>query len=160
MPASSSLQGGSASTDVRFQNNRPNYPIDDSSHSIVRDANKCILCGDCVRMCNEIQHVGAIDFAHRGSNMMVAPAFDKKLAETDCVNCGQCAAVCPTGAITIKKNTADVWKAIYNPKKRVIAQVAPAVRVALGEEFGMKPGENTIGKIYTATSYDRLRPGL
>ena len=134
---------------IRFQNNRPNYPIDDSSHSIVRDANKCILCGDCVRMCNEIQHVGAIDFTHRGSNMMVAPAFNKKLAETECVNCGQCAAVCPTGAITIKKNTADVWKAIYNPMKRVIAQVAPAVRVALGEEVGMKPGENTIGKIYT-----------
>lgn len=112
--------------------------------------NKCILCGDCVRMCSEIQHVGAIDFTKRGSNMVVSPAFNKKLAETECVGCGQCAAVCPTGAITIKKNSSDVWKALYDPQKRVVAQVAPAVRVALGEEFGMKPGENTIGKIYTA----------
>ncbi len=135
---------------IRFKNNRPNYPIDDSSPAIVRDMNKCILCGDCVRMCSEIQHVGAIDFTKRGSNMVVSPAFNKKLAETECVGCGQCAAVCPTGAITIKKNSSDVWKALYDPQKRVVAQVAPAVRVALGEEFGMKPGENTIGKIYTA----------
>lgn len=74
--------------------------IDDSSLSIVRDPSKCILCGDCVRMCNEVQHVGAIDFANRGANMVVTPAFNRKIAETDCVNCGQCAAVCPTAAIT------------------------------------------------------------
>lgn len=78
--------------DIRFKNNRPNYEIDDSSPAIVRDMNKCILCGDCVRMCNEIQHVGAIDFVNRGSNMMVSPAFNRKLSETECVNCGQCAA--------------------------------------------------------------------
>ena len=101
-------------------------------------------------MCNETQHVGAIDFVHRGSNMQVSPAFNRKLAQTECVNCGQCAAVCPTGAISIKKSHAKVWQAIFDPKKRVIAQVAPAVRVALGEEFGMKPGENSIYKIYTA----------
>ncbi len=136
--------------EVRFNNYRPEYEIDDSSPAIVRDMNKCILCGDCVRMCNEIQGVGAIDFVHRGSNMQVSPAFGKKLAETDCVNCGQCAAVCPTGAITIKKSHGKVWNAIFDPKKRVIAQVAPAVRVALGEEFGMKPGDNSIYKIYTA----------
>ena len=135
---------------IRFKNNRPDYPVDDSSPSIVRDMNKCILCGDCVRMCNEVQHVGAIDFTHRGSEMLVAPAFNKNLAETECVNCGQCAAVCPTGAITIHKDLKKVWSALYNPKKRVVAQVAPAVRVALGEEFGMEPGENTIYKIYTA----------
>ena len=135
---------------IRFKNNRPDYPIDDSSPAIVRNMNKCILCGDCVRMCSEIQHVGAIDFVNRGSNVIVSPAFNRKLAETECVNCGQCAAVCPAGAITIRKSIADVWKAIYDPKKRVIAQVAPAVRVALGEEFGMAPGENTIGKIYAA----------
>ena len=136
--------------DIRFKNNRPNYEIDDSSPAIVRDMNKCILCGDCVRMCNEIQHVGAIDFVNRGSNMIVSPAFNRKLSETECVNCGQCAAVCPTGAITIKKSKGKVWNALFDPTKRVIAQVAPAVRVALGEEFGMAPGENSIYKIYTA----------
>lgn len=136
--------------EVRFNNYRPPYEIDDSSPAIVRDMNKCILCGDCVRMCSETQGIGAIDFVRRGSNMTVSPAFDKKLAETDCVNCGQCAAVCPTGAITIKKSHGKVWNAIFDPKKRVIAQVAPAVRVALGEEFGMKPGDNSIYKIYTA----------
>lgn len=135
---------------IRFKNNRPDYPIDDSSPAIVRDMNKCILCGDCVRMCNETQHVGAIDFIRRGSNMLVSPAFNRKLSETECVNCGQCAAVCPTGAITIKKSKGKVWNALFDPKKRVIAQVAPAVRVALGEEFGMEPGENSIYKIYTA----------
>ena len=136
--------------EVRFNNYRPQYELDASSPAIVRDMNKCILCGDCVRMCNEIQGVGAIDFVHRGSGMQVSTAFGKKLAETDCVNCGQCAAVCPTGAITIKKSHGKVWNAIFDPKKRVIAQVAPAVRVALGEEFGMKPGDNSIYKIYTA----------
>ena len=124
--------------DIRFKNNRPNYEIDDSSPAIVRDMNKCIL------------HVGAIDFVNRGSNMIVSPAFNRKLAETECVNCGQCAAVCPTGAITIKKSKGKVWNALFDPTKRVIAQVAPAVRVALGEEFGMAPGENSIYKIYTA----------
>ena len=136
--------------EVRFNNYRPEYEIDDSSPAVVRDMNKCILCSDCVRMCNEVQGVGAIDFVHRGSNMQVSPAFGRKLAETNCVNCGQCAAVCPTGAITVKKSHGKVWNAIFDPKKRVIAQVAPAVRVALGEEFGMKPGDNSIYKIYTA----------
>ena len=136
--------------EVRFNNYRPQYEMDFSSPAVVRDMNKCILCGDCVRMCNEIQGVGAIDFVHRGSNMLVSPAFGRKLAETNCVNCGQCAAVCPTGAITVKKSTGKVWNAFFDPKKRVIAEVAPAVRVALGEEFGMKPGDNSIYKIYTA----------
>ena len=137
-------------TDVRFPNTHPERMIDDSSLSIVRDPSKCILCGDCVRMCNEVQHVGAIDFANRGANMVVTPAFNRKIAETDCVNCGQCAAVCPTAAITIKKDLKQVWQALYAPNKRVVAQVAPAVRVAIGEEFGLKPGKNSIGKIYTA----------
>ncbi len=135
---------------IRFKNNRPTHEMDFSSPAIVRDMDKCILCGDCVRMCNEVQNVGAIDFVHRGSNMMVSTAFNRKLGDTDCVGCGQCAAVCPTGAITVKKTRGQVWTAIFDPKKRVIAQVAPAVRVALGEEFGMKPGENSIFKIYTA----------
>lgn len=137
-------------TKVRFPNTHPEPVIDDSSLSIVRDPSKCILCGDCVRMCNEVQHVGAIDFAHRGANMIVSPAFGHPIAETDCVNCGQCAAVCPTAAITIKKDLKGVWQALYAPNKRVVVQIAPAVRVAIGEEFGIAPGKNTIGKIYTA----------
>lgn len=135
---------------VRFKNTHDKQILDESSCSIVRDPSKCILCGDCVRMCNETQMVGAIDFAFRGSDMVVTPAFNRKLAETDCVNCGQCAAVCPTAAITVKSNVAKVWKEIYDPKKRVIVQVAPAVRVALGEVFGLPAGKNTIGKIFMA----------
>lgn len=135
---------------VRFENKTEDMELDTSSTSIIRDPGKCILCGDCVRMCHEIQNVGAIDFAHRGAKMIVSPAFNKKIAETNCVNCGQCAAVCPTAAITVKSDLKEVWKAIYNPKKRVVVQVAPAVRVALGEEFHMKAGENVIGKIVAA----------
>ena len=107
-------------TDVRFPNTRKPQPVDNSSVSIVRDPSKCILCGDCVRVCNEVQHVGAIDFAERGSSMVVTPAFGKKLAETDCVNCGQCAAVCPTAAIKVKTDMDKVWRSLYDPSKRVV----------------------------------------
>lgn len=144
------LAGRFGLTEIRFKNTNEHLDIDDSSALVVRDPSKCILCGDCVRMCNEVQNVGAIDFANRGADMIVSPAFGRKLAETNCVNCGQCAAVCPTGAITVKSDVKKVWKAIYNPKKRVVVQIAPAVRVALGEEFGLEPGENSIGKIFTA----------
>ncbi len=137
-------------TEVRFKNTNEEFEIDDSSESIVRNPGKCILCGDCVRMCNEVQNVGAIDFAYRGSKMKVMPAMGRKIAETDCVNCGQCAAVCPTAAIHVKSSLKAIWKALYDPKTRVVVQVAPAVRVALGEEFGMEPGKNTMGKIYAA----------
>ncbi len=132
---------------VRFENTNPIRPIDTSSKAIVRNPNKCILCGDCVRVCSEIQHVGAIDFAHRGADMEISTAFGKDIADTNCVNCGQCAAVCPTGAITIKNDTHDVWEAIHNPNKRVVIQIAPAVRVAIGEAYSYDPGENTIGKL-------------
>lgn len=132
---------------VRFENTNPIRAIDTSSKAIVRNPNKCILCGDCVRVCSEIQHVGAIDFAHRGAKMEISTAFGKDIADTNCVNCGQCAAVCPTGAITIKNDTHDVWAAIHNPDKRVVIQIAPAVRVAIGEAYGYEPGENTSGKL-------------
>lgn len=135
---------------IRFLNNKPIKEIDDSSPSIVRDPNKCILCGDCVRTCDEIQGVGVLDFAFRGSNMQVMPAFNKKLAETDCVGCGQCRAVCPTGAITIKTNMKEVWDAIADPSVRVIAQVAPSVRVAVGDRFGLPKGTNAMGKLVAA----------
>ncbi len=135
---------------VRFLNNRKQVPIDISSPSVVRDPNKCILCGDCVRTCAEIQGVGALDFAHRGSNMQVQPAFDKPLNETECVGCGQCRVACPTGAISIRTNVTDVWNAIMDPNVRVVAQIAPAVRVAIGDQFGFAKGTNTMGKIVAA----------
>lgn len=135
---------------VRFLNNRKQKPLDMSSPSIVRDPNKCILCGDCVRTCDEIQGVGAIDFAHRGSKMEVMPAFDKKLAETDCVGCGQCASVCPTAAISIRTNVTQIWNAIEDKNVRVVAQIAPAVRVAVGDHFGIPKGENSFGKLVEA----------
>lgn len=135
---------------VRFPNNKEQVPIDISSPSIVRDPNKCILCGDCVRTCAEIQGVGAIDFAYRGSKMEVMPAFNKKLAETDCVGCGQCRVVCPTGAITVRTNVTDVWDAIADPNVRVVAQIAPAVRLAVGDKFGLPKGTNAMGKLVAA----------
>lgn len=123
---------------------------DNSSYAITRNPNKCIICGDCVRMCSEIQNVGAIDFAHRGSNVEVTTAFNMPLAETNCVNCGQCAAICPTGALVVKNNLGDVWKDIHDPNVKVVAQIAPAVRVALGDEFGLPRGTNVMGKIVGA----------
>ena len=136
--------------DVRFDEAGKQHPIDKSSLSIVRNPNKCILCGDCVRVCEEMQGVGALSFAYRGSNMTVTPAFNRDITEVNCVNCGQCRIVCPTGAIIIKNENYKVWEAVNDKSKRVIAQVAPAVRVALGEEFGLEPGRVTIGKIIAA----------
>lgn len=132
---------------VRFPNTAAEPKIDDSSLSITRDINKCILCGDCVRVCNEIQNVGAIDFAYRGSKMEISTAFNIPIAESQCVGCGQCAAVCPTGAITVKDETKKVWDLLSDPNIKVTVQVAPAVRVALGQEFGLPVGENVMGRI-------------
>lgn len=132
---------------VRFLNNKKEAELDLSSPSIIRDPNKCILCGDCVRTCSEIQGIGVLDFAYRGSKMQVMPAFDKKLSETECVGCGQCRAVCPTAAITIKNDISTVWEAIADPNIRVLAQIAPAVRIAVGDAFGIKKGENSMGKL-------------
>lgn len=133
--------------EVRFENKREPHPVDASSPAIVRDPNKCILCGDCVRMCDNVQAVNAIDFAYRGTEAVVTPAFNKTIAETDCVNCGQCRVVCPTGAISIKTNIDAVWDALADKNTIVIAQLAPAVRVAAGEAFGLPKGENVMGKL-------------
>ncbi len=135
---------------VRFDNHREVMPVDFSSPAIVRDPNKCILCGNCVRVCSEIQGLGVLGFAHRGTDAMVTPAFDKAMIATNCVSCGQCRVVCPTGALTIRHNMTEVWQAIGDPNTRVVAQIAPAVRVAVGEAFGLPKGENTMGKIVAA----------
>lgn len=135
---------------IRFQNTKEQVPIDESSDCIVIDANKCILCGDCVRTCDEIQGMGILDFAYRGSNMRVMPAFNRKMSETACVGCGQCRVACPTGAITIKQNFRQVWEAIADPNIRVVAQVAPAVRVAIGDKFGIPKGKNSAGRLAAA----------
>lgn len=133
--------------EIRFENVREIQPIDTSSHAIIRDPNKCILCGDCVRMCDNVQNINAIDFAYRGTDAHVIPAFNKKIAETDCVGCGQCRVVCPTGAISIHTNIDEVWEALADKNTKVIAQIAPAVRVAIGDNFGYAKGENVMGKL-------------
>lgn len=136
--------------DVRFENYKERRPLDFSSPSIVRDPNKCILCGNCVRVCSELQGVGVLGFTHRGTDAMVMPAFDKQITTTECVNCGQCRVFCPTGAISIRHNRGEVWDALYDPNVRVVAQVAPAVRVAVGDAFGLPKGKSVMGKIVNA----------
>jgi NADH-quinone oxidoreductase subunit G len=135
---------------IRFKNTSENKKIDNSSLCIVRDNSKCILCGDCVRVCNEVQNVGAIDFVKRGSKMSVGTAFDEALAESNCVGCGQCAAVCPTGAIVVKNDIAKLWEELSDKDTKVVVQIAPAVRVGISQELGQKDGENVMGKIVSA----------
>ncbi len=136
--------------EIDFKQTDMNHDKDRSSLALVRDPNKCILCGDCIRFCDEIQSVGALGFAHRGADVIVTPAFGKDLADVDCVNCGQCARVCPVGAITVRNDSNDVWDEIDKEETTVVAQIAPAIRVALGEYFGMEPGTITTGQIVAA----------
>lgn len=125
-------------------------PLDDSSPSIVRDLNKCILCGACVRACDQYQGLQVLGFANRGANTVVQPMAGRMLATSECVYCGQCVAVCPTGALTIKSQVDEVWKELENPNKKVVVQFAPSVRVAIGEMFGFEPGANSTKKLNAA----------
>ena len=124
--------------------------IDNSNPSLVRDQEKCILCGRCIRVCRDVQGMSVYSFAGRGFNTMVSTAFEHDLLNSACTYCGQCADVCPTGAIVEKDDTDKVWDAINNPEKIVVVQTAPSVRVALGEELGIPAGQVVTGKMVAA----------
>lgn len=126
------------------------YPIDNSSKSIIRNLDKCILCRRCETMCNKVQTVNVLSAVGRGFETVIGPAFHLPMNDTACTFCGQCVAVCPTGALTEVNNVPRVWRALNDKKKTVIVQTAPAVRAALGEEFGMEPGTNVTGKMVAA----------
>ncbi|MBO8457505.1 MAG: iron hydrogenase small subunit [Spirochaetes bacterium] len=134
----------------RFEHFLKNQPVDDSNGSIVFDRDKCINCGRCVQVCQEVQNVWAIDFQGRGGKTIIGPAAGMLLNDSPCIRCGQCAAHCPTGAIHEFSNFAPLWEKIYDPDVVTAVQIAPSVRVALGEEFGLEPGELSTGKIYAA----------
>ena len=126
------------------------HTIDMSSPSITRDPSKCILCGRCVRLCSEIQGVNAINFANRGFNSEVMTAYNAPISESVCINCGQCINVCPTAALSEKYYTVEVFKELSNSAKTKIVQIAPAVRAAIGEAFGLEPGINLEKKLIAA----------
>ncbi len=135
--------------EMRFEGKESTYPKD-KSKSIVRDMDKCIMCRRCETMCNEVQTVGALSGINRGFDAVVSTAFEVPLAESVCTYCGQCVAVCPVGALTEAEQTGDVLSALANPDKVVMIQTAPAVRAALGEEFGLEPGTLVTGKMVAA----------
>ena len=142
-----------------FQGERTHRPKDISSPSIIRDPDKCILCGKCVRMCEEIQGVSAIDFVNRGSKAYVGTAFNEGLNVSSCISCGQCILVCPTAALSEHKYIDEVLQALANPEMMVVVQHAPAVSVSLAEEFGFKPGTDFDGKMVAAlrrVGFDRV----
>lgn len=136
--------------EIRYEGAKHVTPVDTSSPSIVRDQTKCILCGRCVSVCDKVQGVSVIGFRNRGFNTTVGPIFNKGLAEVACINCGQCVVNCPVGALKEKENIDIVWKALDDPTKHVVVQTAPAVRAALGEEFGLPIGTSVTEKMAAA----------
>ncbi|MBT9140478.1 MAG: NADP-reducing hydrogenase subunit HndC [Dehalococcoidia bacterium] len=134
--------------EIRFKGAIRDFPMD-ASGAVIRDPNKCILCGNCVRMCHEVQTVGTIDFTDRGFTASVATAFDKPIIESNCIFCGQCVLVCPVAAL-VETSEIEAVKTAIASDKHVVVQVAPAVRVSLGEEFGLEPGTLVTGKIVAA----------
>ncbi len=135
---------------IHYEGERMDYPIDNTSRSLVKHPNKCIMCRRCETMCNDVQTVGILSAMGRGFGAVVGPAFHLDMSETSCTFCGQCVAVCPTAALTENNETQRLWRRLNNPKKHVIVQVAPAVRVAIGEVFGMDPGTISTGKLVSA----------
>ena len=136
--------------EFRFEGEKSKTYIDNSSPSITRDTSKCILCRRCVTICNHVQGVGVLNAQHRGFKTVIGTADDLPLNTVNCAYCGQCTTVCPVGALQEKDSTKDVWKALFDKSKRVVIQVAPAIRAALGEEFGYKPGTLVTGKMVSA----------
>ncbi|RCW54235.1 MULTISPECIES: NADH-dependent [FeFe] hydrogenase, group A6 [Halanaerobium] len=142
---------GIRSEDVaRFAGEKSEYELDTTGPALKRDPNKCILCGRCVRICEEVQGVSALQFTQRGFDSIVTTAFDLPQAEINCVNCGQCATVCPVGAITELSEIDKVWAALEDDEKHVLVQTAPSVQATLGEEFGMEPGTVVTGQMVAA----------
>lgn len=136
---------------IRFEGGaRKAHTIDGSNPCLVRDQEKCILCGRCIRVCRDVQGMNVYSFANRGFDTIVSTAFEQDLGNVACSYCGQCASVCPTGAIVERDDTEKVWDAINDPDKIVIVQTAPSVRVAIGEELGMEPGCIVTGKMVAA----------
>ncbi|MCL6581850.1 MAG: [FeFe] hydrogenase, group A, partial [Firmicutes bacterium] len=145
--------------EVRFPRREKEYPKDTSTPSLVRDPSKCVVCRRCVWTCNEVQGVGALFPAYRGHKALVVPAYDSPLAEIVCALCGQCVHACPTGAITERDDTDQVWAALADPSKHVVVQTAPAIRATLGEELGLEPGTLVTGKMVAALrrlGFDRV----
>ena len=135
--------------EIHYKGSQSHYR-EDTSPAIIRDMDKCILCRRCEMMCNEVQTVGVLSTINRGFHAVVSPAFEMNLDHSTCTYCGQCVAVCPTGALTEVNETGSVIRALSDPSKTVIVQTAPAVRAALGEEFGMEPGTLVTGKMAAA----------
>ena len=138
---------------INYEGEMTEHKIDDKSPAIVRDFNKCILCRRCVATCKNVQEIGAIDCINRGFNSCISTTYDCSLNDVDCTFCGQCIESCPTGALREKEYIDDVWKKLKDDESYVVVQTAPAVRVALGEEFAMPIGTNVKGKMVTALKY-------
>jgi len=142
-----------------FEGRRKRFPIELSSPSVVRDSEKCVLCGRCVRVCSEIQGVNNLSQHGRGFNTVVGPAHLANMDESVCIQCGQCINVCPTAAFLEKRSAGTVWEAIANPEMHVVVQTAPSIRAAIGEGFGLPPGTPATGKMVTALrrlGFDRV----
>lgn len=136
--------------EIRFEGERMDYPKDLTSDALVKDSNKCIYCRRCETMCNEVQTCGILSGIGRGFDSFVGPAFNIPMVESSCTYCGQCVQVCPTAALTEVNHTDKVWEALNDPDKHVIVQTAPAIRVAIGELFGMEEGTISTGKLVTS----------